>query len=220
MSDSPRYSPLVLFPDRTVLLPPAYCGSIPYYALMSAYPRVVIDYGMRFNKRQKDTHRLTILGTGGIHRLSMPIVSTPGMSSGPWGNVRLSSHGQWWHLHWGAIYSAYGRTPFFEFYRDEFEPLYNMPTESLKEFNNALDAVIRRILTLDTHIIDRDGTYPEDDYRSCPLPGFPAVPYYQMWSDRYGFTHGLSILDLIFNMGPEAPVILREMTTSHLIPSR
>lgn len=220
MSDSPRYSPLVLFPDRTVLLPPAYCGSIPYYALMSAYPRAVIDYGMRFNKRQKDTHRLTILGTGGIHRLSAPLTSEEGMSRGTWGDVRLSSHGQWWHLHWGAIYSAYGRTPFFEFYRDEFEPLYDMPAESMKEFNNALDAVIRRILTLDTRITDRDGAYHEDDHRSRPLPEFPVVPYYQMWSDRYGFTSGLSILDLIFNMGPEAPVILREMTTPHLIHSR
>lgn len=226
MSDnlSHAVSPLVRFHDRMLLLRPAYCGSVDYYALMSAYPRVVIDYGMKFNKRLKDTHRLFILGTGGVHSLTAPIVSRDGMSHEPWRNVNLSSHGQWWHLHWGAIYSAYGRTPFFEFYRDDFEPLFQAPGDSLMSFNTSLDHVIRGIVgldgvevSLDIESVD-DGRYQSvDDYRTAPLPGFPHIDYYQVWSDKYGFTPGLSILDLIFNMGPESPLVLHEMTRDYFV---
>ncbi|MCM1518991.1 MAG: WbqC family protein [Pseudoflavonifractor sp.] len=225
-------SPLVCFPDRTLLLSPAYCGSVDYYALMSAYPRVVVDYGMRFNKRHKETHRMSILGTGGVHSLTAPIVSRDGMSREPWSAVTLSTHGHWWHLHWGAIYSAYGRTPFFEFYRDDFEPLFQSPPLDLMAFNTRLDSVIRGIAGIDSEVtyslhdelnthtalgLDSASTVGHrppsvDDYRTAPFPDFTTPTYYQVWSDKYGFTPGLSILDLIFNMGPESPLVLRDMT--------
>ena len=205
-------SPLIRHTDTTLLLRPAYCGSVDYYALMASYANVVVDYSSRFNKRLKDTHRFSILGTGGVHELTAPLDKTPGMSQQTWSEIRLSRHGEWWRLHWAAIYSAYGRTPFFEFYEDDFKSVFLNPASTLQEHNLALDAVIRSILDISASKIDMT-TIEGDilDFRTIPIPQFPEVSYYQVWSSRHGFTPHLSILDLIFNMGPESPLILNQM---------
>lgn len=205
-------SPLVRYADKTLLLRPAYCGSIDYYALMAAYANVTVDYGARFNKRLKDTHRFSILGTGGVHELTAPLKNVAGMSQMPWGEIRLSRHGEWWRLHWAAIYSAYGRTPFFEFYEDDFKEIFSHPSESLQEFNMAIDAVVRGILDIPAPRTNAVGISGEVvDLRTVDVPKLSAAKYYQVWSSRHGFTPHLSVLDLIFNMGPEAPLILHEI---------
>lgn len=204
-------SPLIRHTDTTLLLRPAYCGSIDYYALMASYANVVVDYSLRFNKRLKDTHRFSILGTGGVHELTAPLDNVQGMSQQPWSAIRLSRHGEWWRLHWAAIYSAYGRTPFFEFYEDDFKPIFTNPSLSLQEFNMALDAVIRSILDISAPKLDATTIVGDIlDFRTSPIPQLPEVSYYQVWSSRHGFTPHLSILDLIFNMGPESPLILHQ----------
>lgn len=210
-------SPLIRHTDVTLLLRPAYCGSIDYYALMASYANVVVDYSSRFNKRLKDTHRCSILGTGGVHELTAPLDNISGMSQLPWSDIQLSRHGEWWRLHWAAIYSAYGRTPFFEFYEDDFKPIFTNPSLSLREFNVALDSVIRSILDIQTPKFDTttiEGNIL--DLRTCPVPQLPIASYYQVWSSRHGFTPHLSILDLIFNMGPESPIILYQKLTRRL----
>ncbi len=205
-------SPLVRYADKTLLLRPAYCGSIDYYALMAAYANVTVDYGARFNKRLKDTHRFSILGTGGVHELTAPLENVAGMSQKPWGEIRLSRHGEWWRLHWAAIYSAYGRTPFFEFYEDDFKEIFSHPSESLQDFNMAIDAAVRGILDIPAPRTNAVGISGEVvDLRTVDVPKLSAAKYYQVWSSRHGFTPHLSVLDLIFNMGPEAPLILHEI---------
>ena len=66
-------SPLILFPDKTVILPPVYFGSIDYYATMATYGNIVIDRDWRFDKRKKFTHRCTIADTHGLLQLTVPI---------------------------------------------------------------------------------------------------------------------------------------------------
>lgn len=137
------------------------------------------------------------------------------MSHAPWGDVTFSEHGQWWHLLWAAIYSAYGRTPYFEFYQDDFEPIFKTHPLSLQAFNSLIDRTVRNILGIPSPATSVEGLAQECsiDLRSRPIPPIPVVEYYQVWSAKYGFTPGLSILDLIFNMGPEAPLILRQMAS-------
>ena len=179
---------------------------------MAAYANVTVDYGARFNKRLKDTHRFSILGTGGVHELTAPLENVAGMSQKPWGEIRLSRHGEWWRLHWAAIYSAYGRTPFFEFYEDDFKEIFSHPSESLQDFNMAIDAAVRGILDIPAPRTNAVGISGEVvDLRTVDVPKLSAAKYYQVWSSRHGFTPHLSVLDLIFNMGPEAPLILHEI---------
>lgn len=213
-------SPLILT-DRTAIMPPQFCGGIDYYAIMSAYPRIVIDRKMRYEKRMKSTHRHTIADTRGSLTLTVPVEKPVKTTGATWNDIDVSLHGDWWNVHRTSLESAYGRTPYFEFYIDRFLQFYSgwgKPGRdmSLMNLDCGIDKVIRDILGIDsdvsydsTAIVDASAT---DDYRHSQ-PAMPIVPYYQVRSGQLGFIAGLSILDLIFNMGPESPMILRQMTS-------
>ncbi len=210
-------SPLLIHPDSTVNLPPVYCGSIPYYALMAAYGHAVVDTAARFDKRQKDTHRCLIADTRGPLTLTVPINKPQSATRACWSDITVSTHDSWWNIHLTSLESAYGRTPFFEFYADRFKPLFcghryaegNYP---LMQLDAEFDAVIREILGIDTSVeYTGESCRNENHSRFTPCGSETAVEYYQVRAHQLGFIPGLSILDLIFNLGPEAPLILRRM---------
>lgn len=212
-----NHSPLVIYPERTIALPPRYCGDVDYYALMAKYGSAVIDFSMPYNRRAKECHRCEIEGANGVQRLTVPLEKGP---SGSIAGLRVSDHGEWWNVHWGAIYSAYGRTPYFEYYADDFLPAFQGCVKSLMELDTMLDTTIRRILGITTQVTYRTTQVPSP-LSTPPSPLFPlhsslstpptppTPPYYQVWGSRFGFIPRLSILDLIFNLGPESPLILR-----------
>lgn len=217
-------SPLITRPGRTAILPPQYCGQVGYYALMASYPRAIIDLAMPYDKRRKSAHRCSIADVRGPLTLTVPIEKAHrGMT---WADVRVSSHGDWWSDHAVSLESAYGRTPYFEFYYDRFKPLLVPPAPGLTvgDLDHALDQIIRQILALDTEVTyNVEATHGEaasrrlnsdatDDYRrhaNFDIENAPA--YYQVRADRLGFIPNLSILDLIFNLGPESPLLLQKI---------
>ena len=197
-------SPLVKYPDKQIVLPPTYCGSIYYYAAMAQFGGVKIDTERRFNKREKDCHRCTISGPNGLQRLTVPLEKPQEWHSTKLSDVKVSRHGEWWHVHRVAIESAYGRTPFFEYYADEIMPAFTGNIELLVDLDAIIDRFCRSALGI-TAATDNSLEIVTN------LPAVHDVDYYQIWAARFGFTPGLSALDLIFNMGNEAPLVLREM---------
>ena len=103
------------------------------------------------------------------------------------GEVLISDHGNWRHLHWNALCSAYGMSPFFEFYADDIRPFYEERWEKLFDFNRDTTAKM-------LHLIGLSNTLAKE----------PPQRYYQTFQRRHGFIEGMSILDLLFNEGPEA----------------
>lgn len=208
-------SPLVRYADSTVLLPPRLFGSVGYYAVMAAYGHVVVDAAMRFDKRQKAVHRYDIVDTRQRLALTVPIIKPHGCDHAPtWDDARISRHNEWWRLHLTALESAYGRTPFFEFIIDRFAPLFTDPgesdvAESVLSFDRRADAIIRDILGISAEDVQCGERVI--DMRKADFDTPDMKPYWQVRADRLGFQPSLSILDLIFNLGPEAPVYLRGM---------
>lgn len=210
-------NPLRRFDDRHIaLLPPQYMAATGYYAVMAAYGRAVIDTAMTANKRFKSAHRCDIIDTQGPLSLTVPVNHQPGRRS--WDETAVSAHGRWWHIHRVSLESAYGRTPFFEFYYDRFKPLLSEPGtvfRTIAELDMAADSVIRQILGIDTRIASEVPQNVSDaiikDYRSCDFKSAAPVEYYQVRSSKFGFVAGLSVLDLIFNVGPESPLVLKEI---------
>ncbi len=199
--------PLVMFPDKTLTLPPVYCGSVRRYAAIAAFGNSVVDASRRFNKREKDTHRCVISGPNGIQRLTVPLEKPAEWHSTRLCDVKVSTHGEWWNVHWGAICSAYGRTPFFEYYADELLPAFTGKIESLVELDGMIDSFCRRALG----IKEAADTAPATGDVTHRMPEMTDAPYYQIWADRFGFIPDLSALDLIFNMGPESPLVIQRM---------
>jgi hypothetical protein len=209
--------------DTIAILPPQYLGTAVYYAILAAYPVAVIDVNMRYDKRFKSAHRCTIVDTRDELKLTVPVshdFSQLGERTPTWSDVKVSTHGAWWDVHRIALESAYGRTPFFEFYIDRFLPAFRRRTdedcESVIELDMMLDEQIRRSFGIETKVLTDKELSDKDevDYRRYDFAEAPDVRYYQVRADKLGFRKGLSALDLLFNMGPESQLVLKEIQES------
>lgn len=207
-------TPLTTQPaDKVALLPPQLFGSVAYYAAMAQYRKAVVDTSLRYDKRFKSVHRYSIADARGEPRLTVPVSRPEGAflaGNLTWQDVTVSAHGRWWEVHLQALESAYGRTPFFEFYIDRFASVLKAEGQSICSMVLEADAIIRNVLGIDTEIIGREDVGDTfDDYSRVDFSKIPAPQtYWQLRAANYGFLPKLSILDLIFNLGPESPLLL------------
>lgn len=226
---TPSGYPAVSGPVRR--LEPRYFGSVGYYAEVAACGgNAVMDGMMLFDKRRKQVHRCDIADVNGVVQLTVPVGKPHGIPRATWSDVRVSSHGRWWHVHRVTLESAYGRTPFFEFYIDRFAPFLCAEAveryTSIIDLDTAIDAVIREILLLppapvlnavakEVELSGRDSATAAGQTAASlnPCPGMIEKPHYQVRAAGLGYIPGLSVLDLIFNLGTEAPLYLGEMAS-------
>lgn len=207
---------------RTAFLSSAYLAPVQYYTKLLAYHRVYIEQCDHYLK-QTYRNRCTIAAPDGELALSVPIVK-PRNSQCLMRDIRISDHGHWRHLHWNAITSAYNHTPFFEYYKDDFHPFYERKYEFLADFNDELCSLVCSLIDirpdvrrtthyrtrLAPHEADfRERIHPKKDFRQEDTE-FHPTPYYQVFQQRLGFLPNLSIIDLLFNMGPESLLVLQE----------
>lgn len=188
-----------------ILLPTRLCPPPAYYRYVAQHPEEPAIHcgGERFDKRCKAAHRFAIADTRGRLELTVPIAKPYGAT---WHETRVSHHGQWWHLLQTALESAYGRTPYFEFYADDFLPLLSERSvgRSVGELNFEFDRAIRRALGLSAPV-----SYSPTEVATAEIPEWEPQPYYQVRAHKLGFTPRLSILDIIFNLGPETLLLWR-----------
>jgi len=204
---------------NAVLLSTAYLAPVDYYLQMCNHPKAMIEAHCNYVK-QTYRNRCVIASAGGCQTLSIPIVKPDSLKC-PTKDIRIAEHGNWRHIHWNAIVSAYNSTPFFEFYEDDFRPFYENPAHFLFDFNEQLRELVCSLLDISPSV-----SY-STDYLFSPLP--PNVldlrealhpkkkpfarnfrPYYQVFESKYGFQANLSIIDLLFNEGPEAALWLND----------
>lgn len=198
----------------------AYLGPVQQYSKMFHFPEVRIETSENYLK-QSYRNRCIIAGANGPLPLSVPIVK-PDTLKCLTKDIRISDHGNWRHLHWNAIVSAYNSTPFFEYYEDDFAPFYEKKYEFLFDFNEELRMLICQLLDIQPQIqyttsfeadVENDFRWisPKQDIAD---PSFPLKPYYQVFQDKHGFLPNLSIIDLLFNTGNEGILILRDSFVS------
>ena len=125
---------------------------IGYYAAMYGCREVSFDTYARYNKADKDTHRFAIADTRGLLRLTVPVSRPSGART--WHEINVSDHGRWWETMPIALESAYGRTPYFEFYIDRLMPLFSPEPIAVSELCLHADKEVRRILDIRALITD------------------------------------------------------------------
>lgn len=204
----------ILYPSVHLTLPPRLCGGIELYVRAWAAGSYAMDWDTAFDKRDKATHRFTIADTRGRLDLTVPIAK-PASSRCRWSEIGVSTHGAWWDVHRVALESAYGRTPYFEFYIDRFLPMLTVGVTDryprLCDLASAWDEQIADILGL-TRDDAREAT--EHDSRLKEAADLQIPPYRQVRASRLGFLPGLSVLDLIFNLGPESQIYLNDLANT------
>lgn len=210
---------------KTALLSSAYFGPVQWYQKLHRYDRCLIEQHDNFVK-QTYRNRCIIPTTNGIQALSIPVSCPQGsqLSKTPMRDVRISDHGNWRHIHWNALCSAYGESPFFDYYQDDLRPFFERKWTFLFDFN--MEIILKMVELLDirpkislTTAFLSDASMAEnatensliDDFRNVIRPKHPGLdsdfmarPYYQVYQQKHGFQPNMSILDLLFNEGNEA----------------
>lgn len=204
-----------------IILSSAYLAPVEYYAKLFAYDKVYVE---RFDSYMKQTYRnrCVIASAGGPQALTIPTEKGEGAKC-LMKDIRISDHGNWRHVHWNAFVAAYKHSPFFDYYADEFHRFYEKRYNFLYDFNMELCHWMCEQIDLQPVMIPTDDyvAVPEgmDDYRERihpkkvyteADPDFSLVPYYQVFDAKQGFQPNLSIADLLFNMGPESLLVLRD----------
>ncbi len=214
--------------NTTLLLSTTYFGPVQWYQKLYRAQRVEIEQWESFQK-QTYRNRCVIATANGLQALTVPIerhtVAAGTPSPGPDSShndadtaitirdIRISDHGNWRHLHWQALASAYGDSPFFEYYQDDLRPFFERRWTFLFDFNEAIRHTLCQLLDIQPNVALTQAYAPhaQGDYRQAispkhqqPDPDFTPRPYYQVYQQRHGFQPNLSVLDLLFNMGPEA----------------
>ncbi|MDD3209835.1 WbqC family protein [Bacteroides graminisolvens] len=205
---------------KTIYLSSAYLAPVEYYSKLKAYDKIYIEQHDHYVK-QTYRNRCNIAGPEGVLSLSVPIIR-PDTPKCVMKDIRISDHGNWRHLHWNAIESAYNNTPFFEYYKDDLHPFYENKYTFLADFNEELRCKICELMDI-SPVVEHTASYHTDflpdeaDYREVIHPkkdytevdkDFLPKPYYQVFESRHGFLPNLSVIDLLFNMGPESVLVL------------
>ena len=187
------------------LLATTYFGPVQWYQKLYRADSVIIDADETFMK-QSFRNRCYIAAANGVQALTVPIEKARLTR-----DVRISDHGDWRRVHWNAITSAYGESPFFEYYQDDLRPFYERHWDFLYDFNEAIRQVVCDLIDIHPYLSGVRGYEGTTDYRTAINPKHPAAdtdfqprPYYQVYASRYGFQPNLSVLDLLLNMGPES----------------
>ena len=179
---------------------------------MASAEATVIDAAAHYDKRCKAAHRYEIVDVRGRLQLTVPLAKpAPAPGARPtWADCAVSTHDEWWRRHRTALESAYGRTPYFEFLIDKFDGVFRSPEEWPK-WPSALDLIreanraVRSILLIDSPMV-----YATEPQTVHTDPGPALAPYWQVRQHLHGFQPGLSVLDLLFNLGPEAALLMRD----------
>lgn len=183
-----------------MVLSTTFFGPISWYEQLARTTEpVFIEAHENFQKQTVRT-RCRIATANGVQTLSVPV-----NGSGSIRDIRISDHNNWRHLHWQALSSAYGSSPFFEYYADDIAPFFEKKCDSLFDYNLEITRKMCELLDL------RKDIQLTDSYQGSALDLNQKVdckPYYQVFQARHGFLPDLSILDLLFNMGPESILYL------------
>jgi hypothetical protein len=204
---------------KTVFLSSAYLAPIQYYSKLANSP-VCIEQECNYVK-QTYRNRCNIAAANGVMALTIP-VDKGEKEKCLTRDILISPHEDWQKLHWRSIVSAYNSTPFFEYYRDDFSPFYEKKWEFLFDFNNEIQQKVIELLDIDvkirftdvykTHFSDneidmREAIHPK---KKIEDNNFLLPSYFQVFEQKFGFLSNLSIIDLLFNMGNEAALVLKK----------
>lgn len=197
-------------------------ASVRCYAAALKAGSLLVDLDERHLPLRHSHHRYRIDGPNGVQTLTVPLVGSTNNMMTPLRDVLISEHGDWRRLHWGALFSAYGRTPYFDYVADDLSRVINGTQRYLHDFNRQLHEVIVDFMDLplvtryptsteikvEGETLDLRGRIAMKKNDTLPIDN---VPYYQMWTAKSGFCPDLSILDLMMNMGREGIFTLMKM---------
>ena len=204
--------------ETPLLLSTAYFAPVHYYSRYIHHPKVYIEQYEHFNK-QTYRNRCVLSAGNGLIPLVIPVVKGRGPKTAI-KDLQISYDTEWQRNQWQTIVSAYNSSPYFEYYQDELQPFFQNKPKFLLDHNlkihetlcDFMDVSSEIYLTEDFELIPentlnfRDKISPKIKTNSDA--NFVPQEYTQVFNEKHGFLPNLSILDLLFNEGPNTHTIL------------
>ncbi|MBC9796062.1 WbqC family protein [Sinomicrobium sp. FJxs] len=194
--------------EQKILIHPTYFPSVMHFVAMVSHP-VIMEAEDNFQK-QTYRNRMYVYGPGGKQLLTIPVKHTKTEGHQKYKDIRIEHNFHWRKQHWKTLQTAYRTSPFFEFYEDDLGPLYEKKHNFLMDLNLDTIQFIFDILQINPEF-GKTRAYEKEvsEFADCRFmvnakeePYFALEPYTQVFGDKHGFIANLSILDLLFNEGP------------------
>jgi hypothetical protein len=208
-----------------LLISTAYLPPVEYFSLISDADNIVIEKEENYIK-QSYRNRCYILSSHGPQLLSVPVY-LGSVHKTLIKDIRIDYSKRWQQVHLRAMTAGYNASPFFEYYYESIEKIVSENHEYLIDLNMALTEKILQILKINKTISYSSVFEPiendNNDFRYKLSPKkeslFPQKPYIQVFDTGKGFVPNLSIVDIIFNMGPDAGKLISGRRIASSLPS-
>jgi hypothetical protein len=189
-----------------------YFAGIEFYKISNNNNHVLIEHKENYQKRS-NRNRTKVLGPNGELNLSVPLSKGKNEQT-PIHQVSINYNTNWVAQHLDTLASCYGNSPYYVYYITEIKEILYRNYEFLWELNKAIDLFVRKAIDEDSAPLytreylteckyDLRNTKSEL-YKKIQHKVFLEIRYNQVFEDKYGFVPYMSILDLLFCVGPEA----------------
>ena len=203
-----------------IVIEPHYLPSLEYFTILSQTDSFHLDIKHPFQK-QTFRNRCYVLGPNKVLPLIVPVHYHQGT---PFDEVEIDNRQSWSRDHWGAISSAYGKSPFFEYFEEEFRVVLKSKPTLLIDLNHAMLSVCLKVLQWKIKEVEEMPKNKVQDLRNVISPKRPyeirnfyePISYQQNFGNT--FVPNLSILDLLFCQGPESGSILKNSIKTPIEP--
>ena len=197
--------------EKGAVFPMFYLPPVEYFIQLNKYkPDVLIEQEEHFPK-QTYRNRANIYSPEGALTLTVPVIKGS-KNHTKIKDVKISYDFNWQRLHWQSLQACYRRSAYFEYYEDDLAPFYIARYEYLFDYNTQLLTFILQAVKLKIDLKFTESYLPDyretHDFRESIHPKKDITttqnPYFQVFEERKGFLTNLSIVDLLFNQGPNS----------------
>ena len=192
---------------------PAYLPSVEYMSWVINQKKL---YFLTSGHYQKQTYRnrAEIYGPNGKLKLIIPVTKNRGSNHQKDIETMIDNNFLWQKNHWRSLQMSYRASPYFEFYEEDFYPFYNNKISSLMELNIGLIKVVLKLLKFEIPIEEKNDNKVKEKRDLIihkKIVNASILKYNQVFIDKHGFLSNLSIVDLLFNLGPESLDYLKNL---------
>lgn len=191
------------------IFPTAYLPSIQYMSLFLKTESPSIEILESYQKQSCRT-RANVMTANGMQSLTVPVIKTNGNHTLT-KDIEIAYKEPWQHIHLRCLESAYKKSAFFDYYFPYLEKAYKNKFKTIVELNDFCMQTILKLLKVNkefSHTTDYEKITDMNDYRlslsKTTTNNYEMPHYYQVFADRHGFVSNLSVIDLLFNEGPNA----------------
>ena len=189
-----------------ILLHPTYFPSISQFAAMAQAGTLTFEMEDNFQK-QTNRNRMYIYSPNGIQLLNIPVKHSTETSHQKTKDIKIETAFDWQKQHFKSLEAAYRSSPFFEYFEDDIMPIFKKKHTFLMDLNLETIEIVSKCLGLKLPYQKTEEYFREvyfSDFRSLAngkKDTYEFETYPQVFEEKHGYIHNLSILDLLFNEG-------------------